>query len=87
MITSAWTFLSASGFNVMNIRPLFTVELPAPAPMNEPSVATPGSASTMRAICCCNFSIAENEMSCDASVAPMIKPVSCCGKNPFGTTM
>jgi hypothetical protein len=46
---SALTLRSDSGFNVMNMRPLFTVELPDAAPMNEPIVATAGSARTMAA--------------------------------------
>ena len=54
--------------------------------MNEPSVATAGSASTISRDLCCSFAIAAKEMSCEASVVPMITPVSCCGKNPSGTT-
>ncbi|GJE36111.1 hypothetical protein KHHGKMAE_0158 [Methylobacterium persicinum] len=28
--------------------------------------------------------MAEKEISCPASVTPIMKPVSCCGKKPFG---
>ncbi len=68
------------------MRPLFTAELPLPAPMNEPRVATAGSAMTISAISFCSSAIAAKEMSCEASVLPNMTPVSCCGKNPFGTT-
>lgn len=70
----------------MNIRPLFTVELPEVAPMNDPTVATAGSARTIDATFCCSRVIASKEMSCEASVVPIMIPVSCCGKNPFGTS-
>ena len=70
----------------MNMRPLLTVELPEAAPMNDPSVSTAGSASTTLATLFCSADIASKEMSCAASVIPIINPVSCCGKNPFGTT-
>ena len=31
--------------------------------------------------------IAVNEMSCAPTIEPVSRPVSCCGKNPFGTTV
>ena len=42
--------------------------------------ATAGSAITMSASCCCSFSIAWNEMSAEARVAPITNPLSSVGK-------
>ena len=53
---------------------------PPPPPSEEPMPATAGSAITMSAICCCSFSIAWNEMSAEARVAPITKPLSSVGK-------
>ena len=34
--------------------------------------------------CCSFFSIAWKEMLWSACIPPIIRPVSCCGKKPFG---
>jgi len=42
----------------------------------------------MTSTTCRSFSrIAWNEMSCDATIEPVSRPASCCGKKPFGTTV
>ncbi len=46
--------------------------------------ATSGSCRTMSAICSMRPVIALNDESCDDSTKPNTKPVSCCGKKPFG---
>ena len=53
--------------------------------MKEAIVATAGSSRTILATFCCNSFMAMKEMSWAASVVPMMMPVSCCGKKPFGT--
>jgi hypothetical protein len=73
---------SSRGLSVMYMRPELSA-WPLP-PSDMPTVATAGSAWTMAPTFSCSACIAENEMSCDASVTPIMKPVSCCGKKPFG---
>jgi len=36
-------------------------------------------------VICCSFAIPRNDIDCGASEIPRITPVSCMGKNPFGT--
>ena len=66
----------------MNMVPRLEPPPPGPAllPSEEPMPATAGSAITMSASCCCSFSIAWNEMSAEARVAPITKPESSVGK-------
>ncbi len=60
------------------------LEVPPPGPTGlpseEPTPATAGSSITICAIRCCSFSIAWNEMSGAARVAPITKPESSVGK-------
>ena len=49
-------------------------------PSEEPLLATAGSAMTISASCCCSPSIAWNEVSGEARVAPITKPLSSDGK-------
>jgi len=81
-LTPRW----ASGFRLMRIRPLLTVTLVPSTPMNDDRLSTAGSFRITAARACCRAAIAGNEIVCDASEMPWIVPVSCTGKNPFGTT-
>src|SRR4030088_485525 len=66
----------------MNMRPLFET-LPEP-PMNIPTCSTAGSFSTISPSACWCFIMAAGEASCPASDMPVSRPISCCGKKPFG---
>ena len=69
------------------MRPLLTVEPPPPPPMNEPTVVHRRIVQNdPRAPVAASRAMAVKEMSCAASVVPIIMPVSCCGKKPLGTT-
>ena len=54
--------------------------------MNEERLRTAGSRSTTLASACCRSAIAGNETDWSASDTPRIRPVSCTGKKPLGTT-
>ena len=73
---------SSGGFRLMNMVPRLEPPPPGPAvpPSEEPMLATAGSAITMSASCCCSPSIAWNEVSGDARVAPITNPLSSVGK-------
>ena len=74
---------SFSGLSETNIVP----ELREPPPVTAVTVSTAGSArtiSTSRLIFCC---IAWNELDWSARIQPIRRPVSCCGKKPFGISM
>ena len=74
---------SFSGFSTTNIVP----ELREPPPVTAVSVSTAGSErtiSTRRVIFCC---IAWNELDWSPRIQPIRRPVSCCGKKPFGISM
>ena len=86
MIWSAVALRSARGFKVMYMRPLLSAEPPL-APIDIATLATSGSACTIAPNCCCSSDIASNDTSCAASEMPVMRPVSCCGKNPLGITM
>ncbi len=74
---------SSRGLSVMYIRPEFSA-WPLP-PSDMPTVATAGIGLDDGAdLLLAGSFIAENEMSWHASVTPIMKPVSCCGKKPFG---
>ena len=62
------------------MRPWLTDALKPEAPTEEPTPATAGSASTISSARCCSFDMASKEMSAEARVEPMIRPVSSCGK-------
>lgn len=64
---------SASGFRLMNMRPVL---LCAPPPTKEPKPATAGSAAMMSAARCWSRSIAWNDTSGDARVPAKTRPVS-----------
>ncbi len=66
----------------MNIRPELSA-WPLP-PIDIATLATSGSAWITAPTAFCRSSMAANEMSCPPSVMPTIRPVSCCGKKPFG---
>ena len=68
----------------MYIRPLLIVEVEPPAPIAIAIVATAGSLATMAPSASCLRIMSANEMSWAASEVPVMKPVSCCGKKPFG---
>ena len=71
------------GFNATNI----CARLRWPPPVNAVTFSTAGSAMTM-AMKLSSFSfIAWNEIDWSARMKPIMRPVSCCGKNPFGTTV
>src|SRR5438477_5626304 len=54
-------------------------------PMKDDRLSTSRSFKMICASCCCRADIAANEIFCGASEIPRITPVSCTGKNPFGT--
>ena len=66
------------------MRPVLYVVLP---PAKPTLVATAGSLITMFMNWVIFPFMAEKEMSCAACTDPLIRPVSCCGKKPFGTSM
>jgi hypothetical protein len=68
----------------MKTRPVLVV-VPPPPPGESTTVSTAGILLRDRGqlwIFCC---IAWNEMSWSAMMLPFKRPVSCCGKKPFGT--
>jgi hypothetical protein len=80
---SAPTLRSRRGFNWMKARPVLLL-LP---PVNPVTFATAGSACTISINCFIFCAMAVKEMSCEACTDPIMRPVSCCGKKPLGTTM
>ena len=58
--------------------------VPPPEPMKEAVLATSGSLRTAASTLCWSRDIAPKETSGDASVNPNTRPVSSCGKVPFG---
>ena len=69
----------------MNTRPVLVV-VPPPPPVNASTLATPGSCITMPASAWIFFCMDWKEMAWSATMLPFNRPVSCCGKNPLGTT-
>ncbi len=63
--------------------PRLTEELYDEVPIDEPTPAIAGSASTMSLACCCSSNMAWNEISGEAWVEPQIRPVSSGGNQPF----
>ena len=76
----------ANGFSVICMRPVFKVALAPSTPMNEARWSTSGSWRMASASACWRLAMASNEVVCVASVMTWIRPVSCTGKNPLGTT-
>ena len=83
MICVAVALRSSCGFNPMKKRAVLSV-LPLPEPKNEPNAAMSGSFARASATLRCSRFISVGETSCAASMMPMIIPLSCVGKNPFG---
>src|SRR5712691_729462 len=75
---------SESGLRLVKSEPRFTEALYGEVPMEEPTLATAGSARTIASAFCCNSYIAWNEISVEAWVPPQIRPVSACGNHPLG---
>ena len=73
---------SASGFSETNMKP----ELVWPPPVNPTAVSTAGSCLRMLTNCVSFCCISWNEMLWSAWMMPISRPVSCCGKKPFGMT-
>ena len=71
---------SDGGLRLMKSEPRLTDELHPDAPIDEPTPATAGSASTMSVAFCCSSNIAWKDASVDACVPPQISPVSSAGK-------
>ncbi len=74
---------SFRGFNEMNICPLLRCPKP-PLPVKAVTVSTAGSCITMATKSCSFFFMAWKEICWSARMKPMMRPVSCCGKKPFG---
>ena len=84
--SSAVTFRWSRSFRPMNSRPVLTVLPPPPPPPVKPiTVSTAGSFPTMSTTFVSFSRMDWNETSCAARIPPVRRPVSCCGKNPFGT--
>jgi len=84
--SSALSPRSSSGLSCTNIRPALAapLELPDP-PVNAITLSTASSALTIDANCVSSLLIDWNDVSWSAWIAPVKRPVSCCGKKPLGT--
>ena len=60
---------------------------PKPPPVTAVTVSTAESARTVRTIWSIFSCIAWKEVVWSARMKPISRPVSCCGKKPFGITM
>ena len=71
----------------MNNRATFVATPPGPLepPVNPMTLPTAGSSVMTPTTACSLCCIAWNDVSCAAWMAPVSRPLSCCGKNPFGT--
>ena len=78
---------SDSGFRLTKRVPRLIELQPLDTPTVEATVATAGSRSTTSTTSRCRSSIAWNDTSGEASVEPTRMPVSCSGRNPFGSTV
>ena len=56
-------------------------------PMYMPKPETAGSAPTTAATRSTLSTVLENDESCEPSMTPVMKPVSCCGKKPVLAVM
>ncbi len=77
---------SACGFSAICMRPALSVALLPSTPIKEDTACTSGSSSTRRAAARWRSAMAGKEIDWGAWVIAWIRPVSCCGKNPFGIT-
>ena len=84
-ITTGAGSRSFFGFRAMNSRPKLAVGFGPPAPAVLLIYSTAGSWLRRSASAFCRTAIASNDVSVAASVMPVRKPVSSCGKNPLGT--
>ncbi len=84
MISCAEASRSANGFSWMNIRAVFSDELPPVEPTKPTTPETAGSRWMMAESWVCRSAMAVKEMSCRASPWAKMKPVSCSGKKPLG---
>ncbi len=53
-------------------------------PMKTPTAATPGSWRRTSATCAAFWLVLLKDASCEVTMTPLMKPVSCWGKNPVG---
>ena len=83
MICVAVALRSSCGFSPMKKRAVLSV-LPLPEPKKVPKPAMSGSFDSTVATSRCSRFISCGETSCAASMMPLIRPVSCVGKKPFG---
>ena len=84
MICWAEASRSPNGFSWMNMRAVFSAELPPVEPTKPTTPDTPGSFWMIAASRVCRSAMAVKEMSWRASAWPKMKPVSCSGKKPLG---
>ena len=84
MICWAEASRSPNGFSWMNMRAVFSAELPPVEPTKPTTPDTPGSLLDDRRELVWRSAMAAKEMSCRASAWPKMKPVSCSGKKPLG---
>jgi len=82
MIRCAEASRSPNGLSWMNMRAVFSDELPPVEPTKLTTPPTPGSFCTTAESSLARSAIAANEMSCRASAWPKMKPVSCSGGRP-----
>jgi hypothetical protein len=71
----------------MSIRPLLSVWLLPSTPMNEEQARHVRLGEDYPGGRLLALAIAANDTDCGASLMAWIAPVSCTGKNPFGTAM
>jgi hypothetical protein len=77
---------SLAGFSATNMRAVFfAFPPPPPPPVNAITLSTAGSRRMISTTSTSFWRIAWKEMSCDATIVPVSRPASCCGKKPFGT--
>jgi len=82
---SAPTFLWLIGLSVMNMRPLLTVELPPPPPMNDPTLCTASSLSAIsRTLLIALGFCATQSISCCLALRTVIATIYMYGKVPKG---
>ena len=86
MISATTALRSPRGFSVMARRPAFGVALSGLTPTTETTPVTSASWRILSATSFCSRCISANETSVPASVTAVIRPVSCSGRKPFGTT-
>ena len=84
--SSAEILRSARGLSETNMRPvLLVVPRPPPPPVKAVAASTAGSFCTMSTKRTILSRMAANDTSCAATSTPAMRPLSCCGKKPFGT--